>query len=580
MSINKIIIENFKIFEGQHIFDLNELNIFTGANNSGKSTLFKAIALFAKGLEKGDFPTMDLFEDNVGEFKDLVNRKSNADYFKIGFYIELGKKKTPFKLLYKFVKGDDDEAEGTAQFANFEVFDLKGDLLFGVYDIYKYDVNDYNIEYEKLENHTASYGFPFQTPSENGEPGILIIKFNIDTLENHILEFTSTGFSKLISQMKHIRGKHNNWWGEQFHEANFGYDLSQFSLEDLLRDISIDEFCNIGDFKTKDSIYWDKDDSKHCWDEYVKLKKRIGYSDFLKEIILPLFNSIDSGLDFFRTKNIAHVVFQNFEDRLIKKNSINQYLFSIYKNGFDSWEFNNFVRESLKIFNIDGYIEIISHINSALEVNLVSGLKTIDFEIEKEFDIDSPSSFTFTGFEGKYKKASRQNIQDLGKGTANLIGLILKTYSVLAEQKKRKKKNEEVRKSLGYEPIMVLDKFILVEEPEVFLHPDWQSKLADFFVHCIKYGNLHGIEYRRFRVKFLIETHSVYLIQRLQYLVAKNEIEPEDINTVFFNADDKKEKFYKMKMRKDGIFVNKFGTGFYDETSKLTLNILNPHNKN
>jgi len=89
MSVDKIIIENFKIFEGQHIFDLKDLNIFTGANNSGKSTLFKALSMFSSGLEKGDFPNLDLFTNIAGEFKDLVNRNSNGDSFKIGFFMSL-----------------------------------------------------------------------------------------------------------------------------------------------------------------------------------------------------------------------------------------------------------------------------------------------------------------------------------------------------------------------------------------------------------------------------------------------------------------------------------------------------------
>ena len=51
---------------------------------------------------------------------------------------------------------------------------------------------------------------------------------------------------------------------------------------------------------------------------------------------------------------------------------------------------------------------------------------------------------------------------------------------------------------------------IFVEEPEIHLHPKYQSLLADMFVDA----------YKDRKIDFIIETHSEYLIRRLQLLVA------------------------------------------------------------
>ncbi|MFH1001495.1 MAG: DUF3696 domain-containing protein [Bacteroidota bacterium] len=120
-------------------------------------------------------------------------------------------------------------------------------------------------------------------------------------------------------------------------------------------------------------------------------------------------------------------------------------------------------------------------------------------------------------------------------------------------------------------------KLILVEEPEAFLHPDWQSKLADFFVYCMKYNVKND-------VKFLIETHSEYLIRKLQYLTAKKEIKPEDSVIYYFNTPDNipngEKHVREMTIRDDGMMDDDFGEGFFDESTRLTIDLLNLQNKN
>jgi len=136
--------------------------------------------------------------------------------------------------------------------------------------------------------------------------------------------------------------------------------------------------------------------------------------------------------------------------------------------------------------------------------------------------------------------------------------------------REEKKKNVDLRERQGRESEPFIKKTILIEEPEAFLHPNWQSRLVDFFFYCLK----------EYDVQFIVETHSVYLIQRLQFLVAKGEFDPEHATILYFNPNDKDEKFYRLNIRKDGILRESFGTGFYDETANLTADILNAQNIN
>lgn len=66
---------------------------------------------------------------------------------------------------------------------------------------------------------------------------------------------------------------------------------------------------------------------------------------------------------------------------------------------------------------------------------------------------------------------------------------------------------------------------LLINQPEVHLHPSAQAQLANHFVN------------RLTNRRYVIETHSEYLINRLRLLVAEGVIEPSDIAIYFFDLN-------------------------------------------
>ena len=108
----------------------------------------------------------------------------------------------------------------------------------------------------------------------------------------------------------------------------------------------------------------------------------------------------------------------------------------------------------------------------------------------------------------------------------------------------------------------------LLEEPEVNMHPKLQSKLADLFVDAKKEYNSN----------FIIETHSEYLIRKFQYLVAKNDINKNELIIYYFNSEKyvttKKKRINEIKINKNGGLTDTFGSGFFDETSRLQYELL------
>ena len=112
---------------------------------------------------------------------------------------------------------------------------------------------------------------------------------------------------------------------------------------------------------------------------------------------------------------------------------------------------------------------------------------------------------------------------------------------------------------------------MFVEEPEQNLHPSLQSRLAELFYEVWKMTN--G------KVRFVVETHSEYLVRKMQVIVA-NVMLSEDQSIDNVNQDIKVYYFperkepYPMVFKNNGRFQNKFGQGFFDESSRANYELV------
>lgn len=109
---------------------------------------------------------------------------------------------------------------------------------------------------------------------------------------------------------------------------------------------------------------------------------------------------------------------------------------------------------------------------------------------------------------------------------------------------------------------------IAIEEPEIHLHPRYQSLLAEMFYDAYKTYGIH----------FIVETHSEYLIRKSQVIVAglkyisNQEAEETCPFRTYYMPNNSKP--YSLGYRKDGKFAEEFGSGFYDEATNLAFDIL------
>lgn len=110
---------------------------------------------------------------------------------------------------------------------------------------------------------------------------------------------------------------------------------------------------------------------------------------------------------------------------------------------------------------------------------------------------------------------------------------------------------------------------LIIEEPEINLHPDRQSLLANLLLDI----------FNRFGIQVIVETHSEYLVRKMQVIVA-NVMLSEDQSIDNVNQDIKvyyfpeREEPYPMVFKNNGRFQNKFGQGFFDESSRANYELV------
>ena len=103
---------------------------------------------------------------------------------------------------------------------------------------------------------------------------------------------------------------------------------------------------------------------------------------------------------------------------------------------------------------------------------------------------------------------------------------------------------------------------ILIEQPEVHLHPNLQAKFIETLLGIGTNNN------------YIIETHSEHIIRKLQVLVKLKKIKPADVTIHYFKRNIEKFEVTKHSILEDGKLSSPFPAGFYDTTYSLVKQLL------
>ena len=104
--------------------------------------------------------------------------------------------------------------------------------------------------------------------------------------------------------------------------------------------------------------------------------------------------------------------------------------------------------------------------------------------------------------------------------------------------------------------------YFLLQQPEVHLHPKSQAELASFFVEMVA-------NHAR---RFVIETHSDVIIDRIRIEVKNGRIKPRDVSFLFFERSKGATTVHNMGLDSSGNLIGaptSYRKFFLNEEKKL-----------
>lgn len=548
MKINnlKFGVSNFRVFDKMSEFEFSPITFLTGPNSSGKSSIMKALNLFSENSLNKPFPNLLSFES-----------------------------KTDLESIQSILNDNTKNLTFTFKISLFEPNDSEITLIYN---------NGLDIESLFVLNQKKITEFSTLIKTEfkyQNEIVFLIDEFDpsFQSIVNHNNCFIDLFlFKKII--IKHLK-KEKKIYEKILKESNEEIEdvLSdsgnyfKVKLEDnKLIDLEIEMNKSISELENQIIKNWIPQENIEDFDEIHLIlfnNKTNSLKPILKSVILIFKNILNNNYKFkgflgkIKNTEIGEYIYNNGATILIDKiekslkNSLRINFIPVVKktnndrvlnlndskNYFDSilkkyYEYKN---QSIKT----DYNEINSHINHWLSIEKFGIGKEIKFNSWKNF-----LSVNIVDFSDK-----ETNLMDLGYGVRQIISLIL--LPLLGEYGEFEDFNTQIKEKIT----------LYLEEPESNLHPHWQSLLTEL---------LHEL-YVKYGFRFIIETHSEYMIRKAQYLVAKNNKCQENFKIYYFNGPNNansKEKYYDIKINKDGMLSKDFGPGFVDEASNLTIDLL------
>lgn len=577
--IKKIGVENFRVFTSFTEFEIKPLTLLVGPNNAGKSSFTKLLLLLKNGTSKLNF---NEGLHNLESFAKILNWETDNKFLKIRYDSQLDFLNDSFNV--------------DALYCN----DTGGDgLMLGI--------NILNGE-ENLLSFTPM-----------GTSGLL--NFNIDLMISLIYNDKTTSFLNIDDNREFYGWIDDNEFEHIFYEG----DLTLENFEEVLKNNSGYSFNNIGKIVLKHEIKkLDKD--YILYDVFVKGEKATEY--YKKEIIefqklefskiegrtstIDIINSLEHCL-LHANETVKYKIKCNFiallnennieiretrlgrlllTEKLFESSNNTYYL----ENGFTNYQktfFQQFANFSKGLDEDFSEIEYVSATRGSQKRILTNKSENdidkivLDFfnkadknriYLEKIFEIlEIPGELTVERFENVisvvYLTINNQKValSDIGFGYSQLIPIILKLAILLPSTENSSEifNPGEHQNNLHNLRKYSENKVLIIEEPEANLHPSLQSKLADALVATIEFYPY---------VNFIIETHSEYLIRKLQYLTASKKVGTDKSIIYYFNADKyvtaTEPKVKPIEIRENGNLSDTFGIGFYDEATQLQFNLM------
>lgn len=164
-------------------------------------------------------------------------------------------------------------------------------------------------------------------------------------------------------------------------------------------------------------------------------------------------------------------------------------------------------------------------------------------------------SFTLTDKKGHISLLLKDNVTndtynlaDVGYGYSQVLPILMQIWLNFFENTKNYSYQQNIT--------------VVIEQPELHLHPAFQAKLIDVFAEMLE----ESYKIRK-NLKIIFETHSETMIQRLGYLITKGYLNNEDVNILVFDKENNETHISTKEFTEEG-YLQEWPMGFFTPDKK------------
>lgn len=518
--IKAVRIQNLRSLKDTGFIEIKPLTILLGTNSSGKSTFLRSFLLFTQSVNKRLRGPISWFDDSLVDFGDFYTAL-NAEAKENG---------APIRFHFRAEKAS--------------------------FDRYPREFGSYTSTIRNLMS--QNYEFSISLACDEGETYI-----NEVTLKDGDLDITAS-ISGRNDQVSFTLGNKTLKTSEKLKWTYSLYNSILPSFEHKSKDVvrrigsvTEDELVNFvkerssNNLTTKDKIYMLFHKSVTNKEELLEyLKSRYAIKSFSKYVRLhnwttrsKEFNQLYGYLALSHFLNVFSII----DLQLASFYSECSYIAPARA------EANRYYRtQGLQVIDVDPYGRNLQEFISSLDGDQKSSyqeyteklLKVIvDIEVQ-----EGHQSIVLKSEHGKF------NMADVGFGYSQILPIVTKLWYA---------SNTQIR-GIGrgrvfYRPALE-NANILIEQPELHLHPAYQAKIADAIMDVAKKAKKE-----KRRNSFVVETHSEVFINRLGRRIMDGSFSKDDVSIVLFNKKIKdKNTSVKVLPFKENGYIQDWPYGFFD----------------
>lgn len=522
IMITALRIQNLRSILDSNFIEFKPIMILLGKNSSGKSTFLRSFPLFTQSVDKrlrGPISWFDAAYVDFGDFKTAKNKFTT----------------------------DEDGISFTYKFRNVDIAPRLFLYRWGVYNISKEEFIDGQFGFTLKEDAKGTYISDINIKTTNASYELHVnnrndnIKFVINGKEIEIPEYLYFDFNTSFGILPSIISKKTST--DESPTSNYKNIITDriFTIlkkhcdkrlqntqrlesilisESLNKNIFLKKLKQGGGIKSfqKNVKSWEVDTQ-----EFTNI-----YNYFLLLKINSIIDTLNNAIAIFYHRCDYIAPMRAEADRYYRIQGLQ--VQSIDASGHNLLEFIASLKPKEKE-SLDSFVKSI--LNITVDVTSESGMKSLKIRA-------STGDF---------------NITDVGYGYSQIVPIIIKlwhtSYYAMAKNYMGKVRYRELGKNM-----------LLIEQPELHLHPAMQAKVADTFIKTsldLKHENIDA--------SLIIETHSPTIVNRIGKRIREGQIEPDDVNVLLFEKDEtqKISTIKQISFSKNGQLKN-WPFGFFDPT--------------